>query len=112
MDHLSMHAALLGRYSQSWMPGTLVPMALNCPRYSLGASGLGSHVSCGAGPPRIQRMMTELGRFAPPVAAPDADWGWSRLESVSPAHPSTPAWRNLGGRRSASSENRGGRCGA
>ena len=46
------------------MPGTLVRMTPNSPRYSAGASGLGSHMSMWLGPPRIHRMMTDGRRVA------------------------------------------------
>src|SRR5438876_7241515 len=43
-----------------WMPETFVGMALNSPRISWGASGLGSNVSIWLGPPPIQRRMTDV----------------------------------------------------
>lgn len=46
--------------SENWTPGTAVGMALNSPRYSTGASGLGSNVSKCVGPPSIQMRMHDL----------------------------------------------------
>src|SRR5262245_40841528 len=89
IDHLSMMPAQRGNMSDSRMPGTFVRMVPNSPRYSAGASGLGSHMSMWLGPPRIHRMMTELRRVA---AAEFACASW-RNSSASdrPALPSTPA---------------------
>ena len=75
------------------IPGTFVGMAPKGPRTSAGASGLGSHVSCWLGPPRIQRMMTEEAFF---VGFPCwAAWASirSRWGSASPLAPSMPARR-------------------
>src|SRR3954470_1377347 len=99
--------ALMGRRSQIWMPGTLVGMDPKAPRYSTGASGFGSQVSCWLGPPRIQRMMTDLSREVGLPAARAACSDFNRPASVSPAYPSAPArrkprrlmarlWRNSG----------------
>src|SRR3954451_11884478 len=100
IDHLSMIRALIGSRSQIWIPGTLVDIAPNSPRYSKGAYGLGSHVSCWLGPPRIQRMITDFSREA-----------WACLASArstsakdKPASPSTPTFRKL--RRSMASSRR------
>src|SRR5262245_16008998 len=104
IDHLSMIRALIGSKSQIWMPGTLVGIVPNSPRYSIGASGLGSQVSCWLGPPRIQRMMTEFSREAdlPCVAAFASQR--NRSESDSPATPRKPAFRKL--RRSIANRRR------
>src|SRR2546429_511738 len=45
IDHWSIIRLHRGSMSESRMPGTLVPMVPNSPRYSTGASGLGSHMS-------------------------------------------------------------------
>src|SRR5262245_8947561 len=95
IDHLSMIRALMGSRSQIWMPGTLVGIAPNSPRYSIGASGFGSHVSCWLGPPRIQRMMTEFSREGdlPCVVALASQR--NKSDSDNPAKPSKPAFRKL-----------------
>ena len=49
-----------GNSSQTSMPGTLVGIGRNGPRYSAGAFGLGSNVSNWLGPPHIQNRMTEV----------------------------------------------------
>ena len=94
IDHLSMIFALIGRCSQIWMPGTLVEIGLNSPRYSDGALGFMSQVSIWLGPPRIHRMITDFCRDGDwPLAAAAA----SRLSNsgnASPAIPSTPAFTN------------------
>src|ERR1043166_2901852 len=88
IDHLSMMAALRGRRSQIWMPGTFVGIAPKAPRYSDGASGFGSHVSCWLGPPRIQRMITDFSReiFCEGTEA----CARSRPEKLRPAKPRNP----------------------
>src|SRR5712691_3966216 len=63
------------------IPDTQVLMCPNSPRYSAGASGLGSQVSCCGGPPRIHRMMTEFFRFGAALPASAR----SNRGSVSPA---------------------------
>jgi hypothetical protein len=45
MANLSIIFAILGMYSEIWMPGTLVPMGLNSPRTLDGASGFKSTMS-------------------------------------------------------------------
>ena len=55
-----MRIASFGICSQTWMPGTLVAMGLNSPRYSTGESGFISQVSCCAGPPHMKRTMQAL----------------------------------------------------
>src|SRR5262249_7726090 len=67
----------------------LVP---NSPRYSAGASGLGSHISMWLGPPRIHNRMTELTRAGAlgRAAFASARSSWGR---VMPAAPSAPARR-------------------
>src|SRR2546426_7335189 len=77
------------------MPGTLVEIAPNSPRYSLGASGFGSQVSCWLGPPRIQRMITEFWREGDlPCEAARASQR-NKSESDKPASPSSPTFRKL-----------------
>ena len=66
----SARAASIGRCSQICRPGTAVGMGLNSPRNSAGASGLGSQVSCWAGPPHMNRTMHAL---ALPLAAREAE---------------------------------------
>src|SRR3954466_9439186 len=95
IDHLSMICALSGSKSQIWMPGTFVLMAPNSPRYSMGASGLGSQVSCWLGPPRIQRMITD---FCREILCPDAAAFASerrRSGNANPANPRKPDLRKL-----------------
>src|SRR5437762_11749738 len=95
IDHLSMIRALIGKRSQIWMPGTLVLIAPNSPRYSIGASGFGSHVSCWLGPPRIQRMITD---FCRETAFPEAFARASerrRSGNANPAKPRKPDLRKL-----------------
>src|SRR5436305_14266609 len=104
IDHLSIIRALIGSRSQIWIPGTLVGIAPNSPRYSIGASGFGSQVSCWLGPPLIQRIITDRSReiaFPLPAAAASA---LNRSASDSPASPSTPILRNE--RRSIASSRR------
>src|SRR6185436_10731978 len=100
MDHLSMMRALSGRCSLIRMPGTRVGIGRNSPRNSLGASGFGSHVSMWLGPPRIQRMMTELSRRGGRPCR--VSWASARRRSGSdsPIVPRSPAFRKL--RRSSS----------
>src|SRR5258708_6347560 len=96
MDHLSIMPAHIGSMSDSVMPGTLVGMVPNSPRYSAGALGLGSHISMWLGPPRIHRMMTDGFRLALLGADELArDSCRSRSARPSPAAPSTPALRKL-----------------
>src|SRR6516162_9175832 len=63
----SVWRARRGRCSLTRTPGVRVAMAANSPRYSAGASGLGSQVSCWAGPPHMNRTMQALA--LPPVGA-------------------------------------------
>src|SRR4051812_25904436 len=94
MDHRSMMRAERGRNSLMMIPGTAVLMWPNSPRYSSGASGLGSQVSCWAGPPRIQRMMTELARFGlAPAAAAIASLR-NNCDRLNPPTASIPAFSN------------------
>src|SRR5438105_1427078 len=104
MDHLSMRRALMGSRSQIWMPGTLVRIAPNSPRYSMGASGFGSQVSCWLGPPRIQRMITERSRESGFPLATAAASALSRSAKDRPASPRTPILRK--DRRSMASSRR------
>src|SRR6185437_7332864 len=94
MDHLSMMRPDIGSKSPRRIPGTLLGLTPNSPRYSTGASGLGSHMSMWLGPPRIHRMMTDFSREAPGAAAP---WAFirSRSASDSPAPPSMPICKKL-----------------
>ena len=57
---LSINRACRGRSSQISMPGTLVRIGRNSPRYSFGASGFGSYMSRWDGPPGRKIMMTDL----------------------------------------------------
>jgi len=84
--------------------GRNVGIAPNSPRYSTGAFGFGSQVSCWLGPPRIQRMITECSReIAFPLAAAVAS-ALSRSGNDNPANPSTPILRKE--RRSIASSRR------
>src|SRR5262245_34877090 len=90
IDHWSMILPDMGSRSDRIMPGTLLGCTPNSPRYSAGAFGFGSHISMWLGPPRIQRMMTDL--FEPLAAL---DWHLSRSARHSPAAPNTPAFKKL-----------------
>ena len=63
---LSSRRAMPGRCSHTRTPGRAVWMVENSPRYSTGASGFGSRVSCWAGPPHKKIKMQA---FAFPVGA-------------------------------------------
>src|SRR4051812_50105373 len=84
----------IGSMSDRRMPLTFVGETPNSPRYSTGASGLGSHMSMCDGPPRIHRMMTDGSR--PPFVF-GAETGFDSARSSSarlrPAVPSRPARR-------------------
>src|SRR6266704_1397745 len=82
--YLSACFAVKGRCSQIWMPGTLVGIGLNSPRYSLGASGFMSKVSRCDGPPLCHTRMQEMSLV-----------GAARrtLSSVMPKEPSEPRRR-------------------
>src|SRR3954451_18334378 len=70
--YLSRLFASLVMCSEKCAPGTAVGIALNSPRYSSGASGLGSNVSKWVGPPSIQMRMHDFAfasRLLPPSAA-------------------------------------------
>src|SRR5438874_10777087 len=54
-------AACLGRCSQMTVPGSLVEMTENGPRFCNGRLGLASQASMWLGPPAIQRRMTLFG---------------------------------------------------
>src|SRR5262245_35237769 len=56
----SAEAAILGKHSPIWMPGTFVAIGLNSPRISDGASVLISHMSWCGGPPPRNTLMTAL----------------------------------------------------
>ena len=87
------------------MPGTLVFMTPNSPRYSTGASGLGSHMSIWLGPPRIHRMMTDGWR----VGWEGVGLGLQQLAQVQPGgRRSKPALTKL--RRSRSKVLAARRC--
>src|SRR3954467_12107446 len=93
IDHWSMQAAVFGRCSDSWIPGTLVETGWNSPRYSAGASGFMSHMSRWLGPPRIPRMMTDvLGGAEEPVGSAGCGCG-SDDPQAAPA-PAPAARRN------------------
>src|SRR5262245_24552741 len=92
MAHLCMSLADRGNRSHSRTPGIDVGIVPNSPRYSTGASGFGSHVSWCAGPPRIQRMMTDVGLAVPDVACASAR---NKSASERPIEPSTPALTKL-----------------
>ena len=62
--------ACIGISSQISIPGTLVAMGLNSPRYSLGASGFMSYMSRCDGPPLRWIMMTDFGRGLPAELIP------------------------------------------
>ena len=70
--------------------GTAVEIGENSPRISTGASGLGSQVSNWLGPPRIQRMITELARRTSRPVEAAWDSRFSSCGSDSPADPSMP----------------------
>src|SRR5262249_18652973 len=89
IDHLSMTRPDIGNRSPRIMPGTLVGEVPNSPRYSIGASGLGSHISMWLGPPRIQRMMADF----IPLAVLRFCSARNTSASDSPAAPRTPALR-------------------
>src|SRR2546421_8711392 len=104
IDHLSMIRALIGSRSQICIPGTLVGIAPNSPRYSSGPSGFGSHVSCWLGPPLIHRIIAERCReIGFPLAAAVAS-ALNRSARDKPASPSTPIFKNE--RRSIASSRR------
>src|SRR5579871_5284101 len=83
--------AHIGSKSPRRMPGTFVSIVPNSPRYSSGASGLGSHMSIWLGPPRIHRMMTEFASFR--LADSGVAFASKRSKSArpKPAKPSMPA---------------------
>jgi hypothetical protein len=57
MANLSITFAVRDKCSEIWMPGTFVGIGLKIPRYSLGASGFMSHMSCWGAPPICQIRM-------------------------------------------------------
>src|SRR5690242_11091899 len=75
------------------MPGTLVSIAPNGPRYSAGARGLGSQVSMWPGPPLSQNRITLL-PAADERTAPSARRR-AKSARVNPPTPSAPAVRKL-----------------
>ena len=80
--NLSMRAAICGKDSPIWMPGTLVAMGLNSPRISAGASGLDlPHVLVGraAAQEDVDDRLVPRGRGAGAGLRP----GRRRLESGS-----------------------------
>src|SRR5436190_6058927 len=72
------------------MPGTVVWIGRNGPRYSVGASGLGSKVSNWLGPPHIQNRMTAVWGSDRSAAARAA----STSARLMPPRARTPARRN------------------
>src|SRR5262245_65757690 len=94
MDHLSMTRPHIGSMSDRMMPGTLVGMVPNSPRYSAGAFGLGSHMSRWLGPPRIHRIITD-GLRAVLGDGPASAFASERRRSARPrpAAPRMPALR-------------------
>src|SRR5580700_10620504 len=95
IDHLSMIFADIGNRSMRLMPGTFEGFVPNSPRNSTGASGFGSHISMCDGPPRIQRMMTEVILPLVGLTAFALDSERSRFDSDSPMEPRTPAFTKL-----------------
>ena len=93
MVSLSISLAVNGRCSHTRTPGSLVGMLSNGPRISLGASGLGSHMSMWLGPPDNQKRMTFLLFLGLPALAASARC-FSRVGSVSPAMPVRPVCKN------------------
>src|SRR6185437_8453047 len=89
------------------MPGTLVSIAPNGPRYSTGARGLGSQVSMWPGPPLSQNRTTLLSA-ADERTAPSAR-NRAKSASVRPPAPSAPAVRKLR-RETAGPEGVGSKC--
>ena len=69
MLYLSAIFACRGNSSQTSMPGTLVLIGMNSPRYSLGASGFMSYISMCGGPPGSQTKITEVSLPDTPGAA-------------------------------------------
>src|SRR6266849_8606613 len=94
IDHLSITCAHFGSISESVIPGTLVDMVPNSPRYSTGASGLGSHMSIWLGPPRIHRMMTDGRRVGCEFWSVRASL-CNSCDSVNPVAPRMPALTKL-----------------
>src|SRR3954464_2261474 len=82
--------ACRGNSSQTSRPGTAVRIGRNGPRYSAGASGLGSQVSNWLGPPHIQNRKTVVSADGP---------AWARAASTSdrgrPPSASDPARRKV-----------------
>jgi hypothetical protein len=91
MDHFGMILPHSGSRSHRLISGTRVGRTPNSPRYSAGASGLGSHRSIWLGPPRIQRLITELTVEREPARASAR----SNSAKVNPVVPRIPAFRKL-----------------
>src|SRR5262249_55187172 len=94
IDHLSMILPDMGNRSIRLMPGTFEGTVPNSPRYSAGASGLGSHMSICEGPPRIHKMITEVLR-AVDLATEALASRRSKSESDRPIEPRIPAFTKL-----------------
>ena len=69
MLNLSATFACSGSSSHTSIPGTLVLMGMNCPRYSFGASGFMSYISMCGGPPGSHTNITEVSLPACPLGA-------------------------------------------
>src|SRR5262249_1487227 len=95
--YLSAWRAMRGKISLTWIPGTLVEMALKGPRTSSGALGLGSQVSMWLGPPTRSSMMQLTSLSCPGLgAAGVAEAAALRAKKSGNARPRAeraPAWR-------------------
>src|SRR5437588_11092327 len=91
MDHLGMIWPQRGSRSHRTIPGTRDDRTPNSRRDSAGAFGFGSHMSIWLGPPRIQRMITDV------TLVPAPAWASARSNSarLSPAVPRMPAFKKL-----------------
>src|SRR5436190_2072293 len=76
------------------MPGTLVLIGVQRPRYSAGASGFMSYISMCPGPPSSQRRMTDVSFLDKPAAA-EAACTWRSCGKPTAAIPATPSCKKL-----------------
>src|SRR5579871_4450091 len=95
IDSLSAIEACSGRCSQNDTPGSFVGIVENGPRISVGASGLGSHMSIWLGPPDSQNRITAL-RFPRTSVTDDSAWAipGRQFAAAKAPHPASPACRN------------------
>src|SRR5262245_49902040 len=92
MASLSACFAILGRYSQTWMPGTLVPIGRKGPE--IARPGFMSNVSRWLAPPAIQRRMHFLPFFRASWAIVSELKSDPQLATARPPAPTTVPFRN------------------